>query len=152
MNRHLQTIFCDDIRQEVGGKYSYIGVYGSRLLISTLPATLPKLCLALKVVTPVIQPFRKLSLEVLRDDEVIAQWPLDEAPLAEASEAVVKTLVDDVPQEQAQIVNAIFVFSPFHIEGPCVLRVRAETESEKLRGLVLRIEQAQRSPASNTER
>lgn len=150
MNRHIQIVFCDDIRHEIGGKLSYIGVYGERLIVSTLPATLPKLCLALKVVTPASQPFRQLSLEVLRDDEVIAQWPLDEAPLAEASEAVVETLVDDASHERAQSVNAMFVFSPFHIKGPCMLQVCAETESETLRSLALRIEQGQQVPAAKS--
>jgi hypothetical protein len=27
MNRQVQTVFCDDIRHELGGKLSYIGVY-----------------------------------------------------------------------------------------------------------------------------
>ena len=150
MNRHIQTIFCDDIRHEIGGKLSYIGVYSGRLIVSTLPATLPKLCLALKVVTPASQSFRKLALDVFRDDEVIAQWRPDEAALTEASEAAVETLADNASHELAQIVNAMFVFSPFKIEGPCVLRVRAETESEALRGLVLRIEQGQQVPAAKS--
>src|SRR4030095_11746465 len=42
------TIFCDDIRQEVGGKFSYIGVYSGQMIIhGTCPVTLPKLCLAI---------------------------------------------------------------------------------------------------------
>ena len=37
------TIFCDDVRQEAGGKTSYMGVYKGKLLVnSTLPASLPK--------------------------------------------------------------------------------------------------------------
>jgi hypothetical protein len=36
------TIFCDDIRHEVGGKASYIGVYRTNLYINgTFPFTLP---------------------------------------------------------------------------------------------------------------
>jgi hypothetical protein len=37
MERHLQTIFCDDIRHELGGKLSYIGVYSGRLIVPDFP-------------------------------------------------------------------------------------------------------------------
>jgi hypothetical protein len=39
------TIFCDDIREEVNGKVSLIGCYGSELIVqgATFPLILPKL-------------------------------------------------------------------------------------------------------------
>lgn len=46
--------FCDDVRYEVGGKVSLVGIYGSDLIISDpLPVALPKLCVALVVSTPI---------------------------------------------------------------------------------------------------
>lgn len=45
---HGDTVFCDDIRQEIGGKFSYIGVYRGAINISaTLPVALPKLAMAI---------------------------------------------------------------------------------------------------------
>lgn len=143
MNRHIQTLFCDDIRHEVGGKYSYIGVYGERLIVSTFPTILPKLCLALKVVTPAATPFSQLSLEVLIDDQTLAHWSFDEAALAETCETVVQTDPHEISGELAQIVSAAFVFSPLHLEGSGFLRVRAETESGTLDGLTLHVEQGE---------
>ena len=36
------TIFCDDIRQEVDGKFFFIGAYGTTMIVHVLfPATLP---------------------------------------------------------------------------------------------------------------
>lgn len=40
------AIICDDIRQEIGNKVSYIGIYGSDIFVSKLPFTFPKLCFA----------------------------------------------------------------------------------------------------------
>lgn len=40
-------LVCDDIRNEVGNKASYIGVYGNRILIRNFPYTFPKLCFAI---------------------------------------------------------------------------------------------------------
>ena len=40
------TIFCDDIRDEVGGKTSFIGTYrGVMRIHGDLPITLPKFCI-----------------------------------------------------------------------------------------------------------
>lgn len=142
MNRHIQTIFCDDIRHEIGGKLSYIGVYSGRLIVSQFPVTLPKLCLALNVVTSSSEPFRSLSLNVLKNEETLAHPVLNEAQLTEACEAAVTANADVAPPLPVLIARFLFVFSPFILEGPCLLRVRAETESEELQGIALRIEQA----------
>jgi hypothetical protein len=38
------TIFCDDIRAEVGGKFSYMGIYRGTMFVHTdFPVSLPKL-------------------------------------------------------------------------------------------------------------
>ena len=142
MNRHIQTIFCDDIRHEIGGKLSYIGVYSGRLIVSQFPVTLPKLCLALNIVTSSSEPFRSLSLSVLKNEETLAHPVLDETQLAEACEAAVTTNVDVVSPLPVLMARFLFVFSPFILEGPCLLRIRAETESEELQGMALQIEQA----------
>lgn len=142
MNRHVQTIFCDDIRHEIGGKLSYIGVYSGYMFVPTFPITLPKLCLALSVLTPQSKPFRRLSLRVLKDEELLAEGSLDEALLAQNIEAAADAASGLPSPDRVQVLSSVFVFSPFNIEEPCILRVRAETESEELRGLALRIEQA----------
>ena len=38
------TIICDDIRQEIGNKLSFIGIYGPTLLVTKIPYVFPKLC------------------------------------------------------------------------------------------------------------
>lgn len=40
------TIFCDDVRQEIGGKTSLMGIYKGTLVVQgPAPVTLPRLCL-----------------------------------------------------------------------------------------------------------
>ncbi len=41
------AIICDDIREEIGRKLSYIGIYGKDILVSKIPYTFPKLCFAI---------------------------------------------------------------------------------------------------------
>ncbi len=42
--RTIFPIICDDIRQEVGGKTSLMGVYGDHIVLTKFPFTFPKLC------------------------------------------------------------------------------------------------------------
>ena len=39
------VLFCEDIRQEVGGKMSLMGVLGNKLLVPQFPLHMPKCCL-----------------------------------------------------------------------------------------------------------
>lgn len=48
----LHALWCDDIRQEVGNKPSFMGVYTGALVVPQLPLTLPKLCVWLTVTAP----------------------------------------------------------------------------------------------------
>jgi hypothetical protein len=38
------AIVCDDIRQEIGNKLTFVGVYQDQIIVSRLPFTFPKLC------------------------------------------------------------------------------------------------------------
>ncbi len=42
------TIFCDDIRHEMGGKITFVGTYTNVMYVNgNLPAVLPKLCMGI---------------------------------------------------------------------------------------------------------
>ncbi len=43
--KYKYVLFCEDIRQEMGGKVSLMGVLGSKLLTPQFPFGFPKLCL-----------------------------------------------------------------------------------------------------------
>jgi hypothetical protein len=61
MNRFGYSIFCDDIRNEIGGKLSFIGCYNTVMLansdFSLLP---PEFCAHLHLLTDVAQPFKSV--------------------------------------------------------------------------------------------
>jgi hypothetical protein len=60
------TIFCDDIRHEVGGKATYVGCYPDlwHVAASHFPITLPQLCLAVTYVVPASWPKGQLQINV----------------------------------------------------------------------------------------
>jgi hypothetical protein len=41
------AIICEDIRHEIGDKFSLIGIYGSDIHVAQLPFLFPKLCVAI---------------------------------------------------------------------------------------------------------
>jgi len=131
MDRHIQTIFCDDVRHELGGKLSYMGVYNGVLFVPAFPVTLPKLCLVINVLTPAEKPFAKLVLRVLTNEEVLIEEDFDETQY---------TVREN--EDRLLIFPSIFVFSPCQLDGPCILRVRAETEEGELKGPGLIVGQA----------
>jgi hypothetical protein len=64
------TIFCDDIREEVTGKKSLIGVYnGAMMIASAAPAIIPQLCVLTTIrLDDDILP-KKITIKIIFEDE-----------------------------------------------------------------------------------
>ncbi|EPH6960523.1 DUF6941 family protein [Pseudomonas aeruginosa] len=120
MSRYVSTLFCDDIRNEIGGKVSYIGTYASTLYVKKFPATLPKLAIYLKATAPADDPFIKLSVQIMLDDKVIGEQDIDpdvdNSDIAENSKA------------RLNLIRAHFVFSPFRVKETCLVKVKVTDE------------------------
>jgi hypothetical protein len=125
-DRFISTQFCDDIRQEVGNKFSLIGCYGPSIHVQPIPSVLPKLCAVVKVYTSLHRPFQKLVVRLLRDDKPIAELPFPAEGLA--------TPASVLPGVRWQLFVAVMMMSPFPVEAACTLRVEAETGEEVLNG------------------
>ena len=80
------VLFCEDIRQEVGGKMSLMGVLGNKLLVPQFPLHMPKFCLFiewteqlgksivnLKVVTPKNEQPKNLQIEVVGQPGIVSR-------------------------------------------------------------------------------
>jgi hypothetical protein len=120
-DRFVTFQFCDDIRQEVGNKFSLIGCYGGVVQIAPIPSVMPKLCAAVRVHTPIARPFKKLVARIIRDDK-----PIAEITFPPEAFSIDPRSAPDGAQRHALI--AMFVMAPFPVETPCTLRVEAETE------------------------
>lgn len=134
--RFVSAQVCDDIRQEIGNKYSLIGCYGPLMYVNSFPTFLPKLCAFVRVYTPIHKPFSKMSIRVLREDKILAEIDIPSQSL----EAFRKGKQPD--GITFQIVGTAIVLSPLPVEEPCVLRLEVETEDELLNGGTFRIEKA----------
>lgn len=131
MSRHLETLFCDDVRQETSGKFIFVGVYSDDMVVSKFPATLPKLCILAKAVTLADDPFQELTIKTYIDDELIKSLAASLAPPDSRKGPGI--------DERVHVNTMIFTIPDLTLEGPCVIRVRAQTEREELRGLGLHV-------------
>jgi hypothetical protein len=116
LSRHGTTIFCDDIRFEVGNKVTFVGVYGTDLFVRDFPITLPKLCLAVKLVAPYESAYSQVEIKVFKDDEVIAQGAISNSDDLSAQ---------DREPNSVQFIGATFFLVPLVLDGPCQIKVRA---------------------------
>jgi len=66
------TIFCDDIRQEVGGKITFVGVYSGTMFIhGEFPVTLPKFAFGISLMQrrEILEPNIQLQIFLPGDAE-----------------------------------------------------------------------------------
>lgn len=124
------TIFCDDVRNEVGGKFSYIGIYTGGMHVPAFPAVLPKFAFVVNVIEP--RAMAEARNEPVR---INIYLPGEEKPLLSGDFGAIKDDLHGMPaihmQEDPganQIVTgyAMFVVAPLVIQRPGRIRVRCE--------------------------
>jgi hypothetical protein len=118
------SIFCDDVRQEVTGKSTYIGVYNGEINFSgTAPRTLPTFAMLINLmINPDISIDRQLKL--------LVTFPGVELPVVEADLDVKGALADSA--------NRLLPEQLLHMQIPILTRniVFAESGLIKVRGYV----------------
>lgn len=138
-NRFITSIYCDDVREEVGGKRSFIGVYAGQLIVQSAPAVLPKLCVIVIISTPIDRPLTKCVIRILMDGDTLAEMPLEPRLLDESQNKLKAEPLPPDSEEPSIVLHAVAQFSPFPITKECKLRIRVQTEDEELKGPALQI-------------
>ena len=133
MNRYAYAVFCDDIRQEINGKITMVGIYTDRLLVSSVPTVLPKLCLALSIATDKEKMFEEIS--------VTGTFGRDEVFKMELHKEQIQNIVAQAPKSETPAkfftVQLNAILTPFQLErtGKLVLTVMADGEELECGGL-----------------
>lgn len=132
----MWSTFCDDVRQEVGNKLSYLGIYGPNLVVPAFPTTLLKLCCVFNVRVGAANPPQSVIFRLLRDDEVIFEHGLeagrDSLPTARANDVDI----------QALTIGSVAQLVGFAITRPSRLKARAIVDGRELRGGTLDLQAA----------
>ena len=147
------TIFCDDIRQEIGGKYSLVGCYGGELIVvSDGNAVLPKLCASINLRIPSDHEFQEITLEItksngdqkkelfktsVRFEDIKSNSPEGRRPEA------------DTTEEKVLDLRMPWIISPLEVTEDCLIKVRAYIDDECLKLGALKI--LLQSPSSSDQ-
>jgi hypothetical protein len=127
VTRMANTLFFDDLRVENTGKLLLLGVYPDILYVPQFPATLDIKAM-INVTTPSSQPFIKMVIHGLYNDDVVARLDTDYSNLETEDLSPAKSDHPDiVPVVRFSCMLRI---GPHIVNEPGALRIRVETESE----------------------
>lgn len=133
-DRYVHALWCDDIRQEIGNKPSFMGAYIGGLTVPSLPAILPRLSVYVWATTPFEHPFKKAVVKITRDDGfLVAQLDANN---------IEQDMSKSPNYEDAKNMVLMFGMNLGGVELPdnCkYFSISVETESESLEGPKLRI-------------
>ena len=108
MERYGYSIFCDDIRNEPGGKLSFIGCYNAVMFTATeFPLVLPKFCTHFHVFSPATKPYESILARcyVPGSTDPIAEEAIDVPSLHDQMDLLVslpKRMVQFLPVSSSQ--------------------------------------------------
>jgi hypothetical protein len=144
------TIFCDDIRQEVGGKFIFIGAYGGPMIVHVpFPATLSTFAMGITLLQRKSVFVAKVGLRIFLpgdpDDAPSIQAEVNEIAedaIAAATAAEAETLDPDTQGPEADryvIAHNFLKFAPLVIKQPGIVKVRAVIGDDMVRLGALRM-------------
>jgi hypothetical protein len=128
------TVFCDDIRVEVGGKLSLIGVYQAVMFVQgEFPITLPKFGLAVRYTEKIGACSDEVKLRVFLPGDaedaptIDGIIPVEEIRQSAAEERLVSVVGNEgnLPPVEYIHVGSNILFSPLVLKQPGLIRVRA---------------------------
>ena len=113
--KKIKTILCDDVRQEVGGKMSLMGIYSKDIIVNKVPAILPFINLVV-MFEEIKEPFANLFVSVITPKSEPVQVSYPSPPNI----------------EKGKDTNIIIGLSPFRLNdiGPARFEIRF-SEKEK---------------------
>lgn len=122
---HGYTLFCEDVRHEVDGKITMVGVLGAEIVLQAdLPSTLPQLSVWVIFCEALNDSFDSLTIELALpgrsyEDAIIrAEFPSEQAQR--------EPILDDVDADELRaVMNFQFKLGPIVIDQPGRIRVRA---------------------------
>jgi len=140
-----ECIFCDDIRQEVGGKYSCMGIYSGEVVVESFPITLPLFCMVVHISAPIDSVLDKVQiiLDVFGDKKT---HDIDRELIKEFRENVPVQMARDRTLEREHM-SAQFTLSPLPVAASGSVDVRVNVDGSEIQaGRIQFISKAQRLP------
>lgn len=130
------TTYCDDIRQEVGGKLTLVGCYSNEMTVfGAAPAALPIFCAIANLRVPITQEFRRIEFALSQEFDGVQKEILRDgfdAPIRTGGDASDSPSGEKATDRQFSIVFPMKI-APLLIEGDGLIRCRAYIDGTEIR-------------------
>lgn len=135
------SIVCDDMRLEASGKETFVGVYGTHIIVGSIPSVLPQLVICVYAWSDSNDPFEYCEFVISLDDKVIHEirMPFSEAISEFWTKAPENEGREHSGPEKRVMARLVHRISPFVIESLGTLKMRVRTGTEELRAGSVRI-------------
>lgn len=121
------TIFCEDIRAEVSGTETLVGVMPDNINFVSFPSTIPKLCAYTRLILFADLEYNEVVFSLSSTDgTVLGENPVESDLLARA--------VTDAKAQGATIANIVarLVFSPMQVKNESRLIASVKVDGESI--------------------
>lgn len=135
---HLFCTYADDVRQEVGGKFTYVGVYqgGGLLVHGKLPIVMPQLAIIASLFCPANREVKSIKIRIKFNDELIL--PELDVPAEVVGELVSLSKSDE--ESVGRGLQFVQIIQPLNITSAGQIKCQAEVDGELVRGNCLDVQ------------
>jgi hypothetical protein len=135
---HLFCTYADDVRQEVGGKLTYVGVYqgGGLLVHGALPIVMPQLAIIASLFCPANKEVKSIKIRIKFNDDLIL-------PEMDVPSEVVRELISQNKSDEDAVgrgLQFVQIIQPLTIKELGQIRCQAEVDGELVRGNCLDVQ------------
>jgi hypothetical protein len=114
--RYGYTVFCDDLREEVGGKLSYMGNYRGVLnSLSPLPILIPKFVVIANFSEPLTDTVSDMIIRIYGPGQQDGDTPLFETTIPASVAAEVAPVADLPERDQRRELMVPVTFAPLEV-------------------------------------
>lgn len=132
IERSIYAIYCDDIRNEIAGKTSMMGIYGPHVIVPAFPIAMAKFCAHITLRLPYKSPASSITIRLLADEEVLGEVVLNESMLQNTP--IPPLDADLIPEDSMLSMNFVFAFVPLNISKQTRLRLHANVDGDEIKG------------------
>lgn len=138
------VIFCDDIRQEIGGKRSIMGMYDAEMSFTDNPPyILPTFCALITWKWDMTVPPSSIKFALFKDVEAVTEELFSaEVELPEPPPIEFHPNASDPDAPRVGQMQFVAKFAGFQLDANCILRMRAFIGDDEHRIGGLRISRA----------
>ena len=128
MTRYVHATYCDDIRQEVGGKITLVGIYPGQCLVPSLPCTLPKLCVVMNFSATRADPITTITAIGSFAGNEVFNMSLDPSQVSQ----IMAQSFEQRPDGKNMMLMLMGVIAPFNVPNAGKLTLSITANGEEL--------------------